>query len=334
MTRFLSAEDITELATHTVIMEAATAAARAHEAGRSVVAPRLDLELTTGFFRVMPGAVDQVMGVKVMTNVEGLGNRYLLLLYQQSDGELLAMLDADEVTRLRTAATTAVAAQILQPAPQTGLGMIGSGFEATGHLRTLARVWPLTSVAVHSPSRERREGFARRMSDELGIEVRAVATAREACAASPTLVLATKSREPVLNGSDLQAGMVVLSIGSTRPDLRELDRTTLARSAVLLVDDAEQVMSESGDIMDALEHEALEPRHLQTMGSALASADALTTNGDRDVLTFKSVGTAVQDLSLAAFLHQAAKDSGAGRELGELTRLKRFSANSGGSGGR
>ncbi len=326
MTLFLSGQDITRLGTHEVAIAAATAAATAEGSGRAESPPRLDVELPGGFLRVMPGFVDDVMGLKVMANVEGVGNRYMLLVYRQRDGELVAVLDADEITRLRTAATTAVAAQILQPEPQSEMGLIGSGFEATGHLRTMARIWPLERVAVHSPSPERRDAFASRMSEELGIDVVAVGTSAGACAAARTLVLATKSRQPVLDGDDLLSGTVVLSIGSTRPDLRELDRATLARTAVLLVDDATQVTLESGDVMDALEHEALVPDQLITMGAALASGRPLSQNGRQDVLTFKSVGTAVQDLALASALFDAACTLGVGRELGELTRLKPFAA--------
>lgn len=326
MTRFLTTEAITELATHELVMGAAVAAAQAETKGSSVAPPRLDVDLPRGFLRVMPGAVDEVMGLKVMTNVEGVGNRYLLLLYHQSDGELLALLDADEVTRLRTAATTVVAARILQPEPQIAIGLIGSGFEATGHVRALARIWPLERIAVHSPSPERRVAFAERMTAELEIDVRPVDTAAAACQAASTLVLATKSRSPVLDGADLPPGAVALSIGSTRPDLRELDRATLARTSVLLVDDARQVQLESGDVMDAIEHGALEQSQLVPIGAALAARSTPPLRDARDVLTFKSVGTAVQDLALASALYDAAVATGHGQELGELARLKPFAA--------
>jgi len=49
-------------------------------------------------------------------------------------------------------------------------------------------------------------------------------------------------------------------------------------------------------------------------------------DGERDVLTFKSVGTSVQDLALAGALCSAAEERGVGRELGELTRLKPFAS--------
>lgn len=324
MTRFLAATDIEALATHAVVMSAARVAAEAQADGTAHLPPRLDVDLPRGFFRVMPGAVGDLMGVKVMTNVEGVGNRYLLLLYHQSDGELLAVLDADEITRLRTAATTTLAATILQPVPQDELALIGSGFEATGHLRAMAQQWPLNRAYVYSPSAERRTAFANRMSEELGIEVVPLNSAAAACEAAGTVLLATKNRAPVISGQDLRAGAVVLSIGSTRPNLRELDRQTLARTAALLVDESRSVQLESGDIIDAMEHGALDRRQIISLGIALRGGGSLPARDGRDIFVFKSVGTIVQDLALANAILQKAGD--AGRDLGELTRLKPFSS--------
>ena len=320
MTRFLAAPDITEIATHDVVVAAARAAAEAEAEGTAHFPPRLDVDLPRGFFRVMPGAVGDLMGVKVMANVEGVGNRYLLLLYHQSNGELLALLDADEVTRLRTAGTTVLAGTILQPVPQSEIALIGSGFEATGHLRALARVWPLERVFVYSPSAERRAAFAAHMSEELGIEVVALDSRSEACGSADTVLLATKAREPVIDAGDLRQGAVVLSIGSTRPVLRELDRGTLARTAALVVDAVESVRLESGDIIDAIEHGALEADRMLSLGAALRAGEPPAREDGRDLLTFKSVGTVVQDLALAHAVLASA--NGAGRDLGELSRLK------------
>src|SRR3954447_8375192 len=252
MTLYLSSEDIRALASQDVLMAAARAAVDAERGGGAVIPPRLDVDLPTGFLRVMPAAMGTVMGVKVMTLVKGLGNRYLLLLYNQASGALVAVIDADEVTRLRTAAITALAGSMLAPAGTSRLGLLGSGFEAESHLRLLARVWPLEHVWVYSPTTLRREAFAARMSDELGVAVRAVTSAEEAVGEAPVSVLATKATKPVVDGSAFPEGAVVLSIGSTRPDLRELDRTALGRAGTLLVDDARQVRLESGDVIEAL----------------------------------------------------------------------------------
>lgn len=326
MTVFLDGADVRALATFDVTLRAARAGVESERAGRTVVPPRLDVDLEQGFLRVMPAAFDDVMGLKVMTLVRGLGTRYLILVYSQRDGSLIGALDADEVTRLRTAATTALAGSLLAPDGTSTLGLIGSGFEAEGHLRAFARLWPLERVRVYSRSAERREAFAARMSRELRLAVEPVASRDEALANAPVAVLATKATEPVVEGGDFRPGAVVLSIGSTRPDLRELDRGTLRRAAAVLVDDPRQVARESGDVIDALDSGAIEESRIVGMADprALPGSDALARDGDRDLLVFKSVGTAIQDLALATTLLDAAREQGRGRDLGELTRLKPF----------
>lgn len=325
VTLFLSANDVVALATPEVAMGSVRTVLAGERAGHTVLPPRLDVDLPNGFLRTMPAAINGVMGLKVMTLVKGLGTRYLVLVYDRTTGALIAMLDADEITRLRTAATTAVAGEMLvQDGQPSSIGLIGSGFEAEGHLRLLAAVWPLRRVRVFSPSPERREAFAARMTAQLGIEVRAVDSIDDAVSDSSVTVLATKSSTPVVDGAAFPQGTVVLSIGSTRPDLRELDGVSLRRAAILLVDDAAQVRRESGDIIEGLSSGALPEDRVVAM-SALGDLPSPSQDG-RDLLAFKSVGTAVHDLALATALIDAATAAGRGRELGELTHLKPFAA--------
>jgi ornithine cyclodeaminase/alanine dehydrogenase len=269
----------------------------------------------------MPAAVGDYSGLKIMTLARGIGNRYLLLLYSQVNGELLAILDADEVTRMRTAATTALAGSLLSPSGVSDLSIIGTGFEATGHLRAFAHMWPLSSVRVYSRSADRRVDFAERMSAELGIDVSPAVDVRSAVSGSKVTLLCTKSTIPVVSGEDFAPGAVVLSIGSTRPDLRELDLTTLRRSSVVLADDVQQVMTESGDIAEGLSTGALTADRIVSMAEWTGRRDDSDTT-DRDLLTFKSVGTAMQDLLLAAELVSSAQAAGVGKDLGELASLK------------
>lgn len=322
MTLFLDGADIRALATDEVCRAAARSALEAESAGRTQLPPRIDVPSDTGFIRTMPAVLDDVMGLKIMTLVRGVGNRYLVLLYEVATGDLVGMFDADELTRLRTATYTAVAAELMVPAPPRRLALLGSGFEAEGHLRALAALWPLQSVGVFSPSAERREAFAARMTDELGVPVDPAPSVAEAVADAEVVALATKATEPVLDGGTLPHGVTVLSIGSTRPDLRELDVATLRRSGTVVVDDPVQVLAESGDVMAACAAGALDPSRLVPVAAVARDRALLRTGPDRDLLTFKSVGTALQDLALARHVLDAARASGHGRDLGELARLK------------
>jgi alanine dehydrogenase len=326
VTLYLGADDIRALITQELALDAAWRSVRAEQVGEAVLPHRLDVDTANGFMRLMPAALGDVMGTKMMTVVRGTGNRYLLLLFSQENGELTAVLDAGELTRRRTAAVTVAAGQLLCPAGVEQLAVIGSGFEAEGHLSAFAEVWNLGAVRVYSPSAERREAFARRMADALGIEVTPVAEVAEAVEGMPAVVLATKAREPVVDGDAFAPGAAVLSIGSTRLDLRELDERAFERSAVVLVDNAEQVRSESGDVSSAIGCGAIEDRRLVPLSAAASDPGAIAIEDGRDLLTFKSVGTALQDLALAGELVEAAKASGRGRELGELAELKNMGA--------
>lgn len=320
MTLHLGSAAIRELCDPDLALQACRQVLDAERAGRARLPARLDVDVPTGFLRVMPAALGDHMGLKVMTLARGAGNRYLLLLYLQRTGELVAVLDADEITRLRTAATTVVAGELLHPAGTDRIGLIGTGFEAEGHLRAFAHAWRLRRVMVHGRSAERRTAFAERLSAETGVEVVPMDTAAKAVADAEVSVLCTKSTVPVVDGADFPSGAVVLSIGSTRLDLRELDSTALERSTVLLVDNAGQVRSESGDIAHGLSTGALSAERIVDM-SAWDPARAVP-DGGRDLRTFKSVGTALQDLALAVAVLERAHERGFGRELGELCALK------------
>ena len=320
MTLYLNSADVRSLCAQEVAFTAARSVVDAQRSGDYSLPPRIDTDTSHGFFRVMPAAVDGYAGVKIMTVAKGAGNRYLLLLYSQVSGDLVAILDADEVTRLRTAATTAVAGDLLVPGGVTELGLIGTGFEATGHLEAFHHLWDLSTVRVHSRSPEKREEFASRMSAKLGITVIPTADAGEVTAVSPVTLLCTKATVPVIDGSAIARGATLLSIGSTRPDLRELDLATLERASVILVDDAHQVSAESGDIQAGLETGAISLDQLVPMSEWATWSGSVSE--DRDLQVFKSVGTALQDITLAASLVAAAESAGRGRELGELAGLK------------
>jgi alanine dehydrogenase len=325
VTLFFNGEFIEKNVSQDIAMRAMEDCFDAEAAGKTQLPPRIDTPTGRGFIRVMPAVLDDVMGLKVMTLVEGLGNRYLVMLYDVATGSLLALFDADELTRLRTAAVTALAGIAMVEAPPTTLGLIGSGFEAVGHLRMCAHVWPLAKATVYSPNPERRARFAAAMSHELGIEVVAEASVDETVRDQPVVVLATKAKQPVLDGTKLAPGCVVLSIGSTRLDLRELDQPAVGRASMIVADDPQMIQLESADIAESITAGILDPRQIVAL-SAFRRGGRPAAAGTGDLTIFKSVGTALQDLALARMLYRDDATRSGATELEELTRLKPFSA--------
>lgn len=325
MTLLLSGDDVAALTTDEIAFDAMRQAFAEEAAGRTVLPIRIDTSSEHGFFRVMPAVLGDVMGCKIMTLVEGMGTRYLVLVCDVRTGAVRALVDADELTKARTAATTVLAASYLVPEPPEVVGVLGTGFEAKGHLRALVRRWGLRGARVFSRSEANRARFVLEMSQELGIEVTPFETPEQVVAEVPVTLLATKSRVAVVDGDAFPPGAVLLSIGSTRLDLFELDRRAFERAACVVVDATAQVLEESGDVRAAVDDGILTERDLVPLAALVAGEATLPTpDAERDLLVFKSAGTALQDLALARELTRRAADSGLGRDIGEASRLKPF----------
>ena len=201
------------------------------------------------------------------------------------------------------------------PEPIRELGLFGSGHEASGHAEVFKEVFPeLERIVVHSPRAERREAFADRYSELLGIDIVPVEDPAEA-AVLPVVVLATKAREVVARADWLRPGTLVLSIGSTRHDLRELDAAAFARARWCVGDSPEQLAIESGDVMAALEGGYLRDERLIKLSDVVAGRRRVEWPPD-DLLIFKSVGTALQDLAVSNAVHKAGRAAGRGLDLG------------------
>jgi ornithine cyclodeaminase/alanine dehydrogenase-like protein (mu-crystallin family) len=129
-----------------------------------------------------------------------------------------------------------------------------------------------------------------------------------------------KSTETVVYGRWLKPGCHVNSVGTARRDQREIDPETFARSAAIVVDTKEGVLGEAGDAVAA--RDVLETKQVDEL-SALVVGKARGRASDSEITLFKSVGTGIQDIALAAVIYQRAKERGLGTDIGEFPYLKR-----------
>ena len=171
-----------------------------------------------------------------------------VLLFEGEHGGLRAILDATEVTAIRTAAVSGVATRLLARQGGGDLAILGSGVQARTHLEAMLAVRRIRRVRVWSPTAEKRERFAEREGRRHGITVEPVATAREAVAGADLICTTTSSREPVLEGQWLAPGTHVNAVGSSIKSARELDTAAVVRSR-LFVDRRESTLNEAGDFL-------------------------------------------------------------------------------------
>jgi ornithine cyclodeaminase/alanine dehydrogenase-like protein (mu-crystallin family) len=236
---------------------------------------------------------------------------YLIALFDQQTMALTALIDGNRVTGLRTAATAALAVDRLTPQRPLRVGVIGAGFEARGALECLAAVRQIQSVRVFSPTPASRERFAEGFRPAL--EIAAVESAVAAVQDADVVLCAARSRDetPVLRGAWLPAGATVVSLGSTLPEQREVDEETMARAVCIVADMPEEVAHDTGDAMAATRAGIDLSAKLVPL-SELVSGRLTPRHATSDIVLYKSVGSALQDIVIAEMLLAKARLQGRG----------------------
>ena len=256
------------------------------------------------------------MGAKLIARSRGLGVSYLLPLWEQDTGDLVALIDAKHITALRTAGTSAVAVDRLAPRRPLTVAVLGSGGEARAHVEALAAVRSIAELRIFSPTAANRERFAQWCAAALGLRATAAASPATAVAAADLVVAAARSHDetPILQGEWLQPGATVVSIGSTLPEQRKVDPETVRRSTLIVADVPGEVSDETGDMIAAREAGVALDDKLVALADLVQGRCAGRT-GEADVVMFKSVGSALQDLAVAELCLELALEQGAGTQL-------------------
>ena len=274
--------------------------ALSHEAaGKTLVSPKYVTDFDGGSMRMLFAADYQAgyFATKAYHNIRGVGVRYVVSLYRLKDGELLVLLDGQLITDLRTGAASGVIARKVPLSGPVSLGLIGSGNQSRTQLESLATVYRLESAVVYSPTAANRVTFAREMSAKLGIPVTAVDSAEAAVRGRAVVAAASSSRStvPVLRGAWLEQCRLLCAVGNTRPQFAEVD-VRCFRDAGLVVVDSSHAIEEAGDLRQAVESGAMPEAKRATLAQIVTGAITVPREG---LVTFKSVGTALQDLALA-----------------------------------
>jgi len=289
--------------------------------------PVMWLPERVGALGMMPGYLGTIdtLGVKTITVFPGnAGTEFdshqgAVMLFDAADGHLRAVIDATEITAIRTAAASAVATDLLARPDASVLAIIGSGVQAASHIEAMPLVRPIEEIRLWSRSAEN----ARRLVNSAaagGPRISAFSSVAEAVAGADIVCTATAAADPVLSGAWLEPGMHINAVGSSVPVARELDGAAMARSR-LFVDRRESTVNEAGDYLMALEEGAIQEGHIVAeIGEVLIGA-AEGRRRDDDITLFESLGLAIEDIAAGDLVYRNAVTSGAGTRL-ELGGLR------------
>jgi ornithine cyclodeaminase/alanine dehydrogenase-like protein (mu-crystallin family) len=306
---YLTEEDVEAVCTIADALEAVEGSFRRQAAGEIDNRPRYRLRLDDGRLAVM-AAADLGMGVAgVKTYAAGPGGaKFVLVLFDATRHDVLAVIEADVLGRLRTGAASGVAAKYLAPSGATSLGVIGCGRQAETQVAAIRVVVPrITSTVVYCRDPERREAFAHATGAD-------AAESHQEAAAQDVVVTITTSRDPVLRGEWLRTGALVCAAGANVSRSRELDNAVLERAAFVCCDSREDAKLESGDLIEPVAQGVLDWLEVHELCEVVAG-DVAGRQSDDDIVVFKSNGIAAWDVAAGTAAVTLARERGIGLEL-------------------
>ncbi len=294
---------------------AVEAALRKMALEEAVAVPRSRCQTDHVMLHVLAAAAKTlgVIGLKAYTTSRTEA-RFHVTIYDGKTGEMLAILQADHLGRMRTGAASGVATKHLARTDAATCGIFGTGKQARTQLLGVSRVRKLSHAVVYSPNAERRNTFAKEMSAEVGVEVVPVERPEEAARGLDVICTATSAREPILFGEWLSPGQHINVIGSNFLGKTEIDVDVIKRATLITIDSKDQGRQEAGDLVSALDQGVIGWSDVTELGRVVAMR-VPGRQSPSDLTVFKSLGLGLEDIAVAFRVYQKAKAAGVGTWL-------------------
>ena len=228
----------------------------------------------------------------------------VIALFDAESGEVLALMDSIEITALRTAAASAVAARHLAPVGGHRLTIIGCGTQGQHHVRAMLCVRPVSHIRLFDRDRSAAERLARVLAAEIAVEVEVVDDHRAASRDSDIVVTCTPAREPILDVGDLPAGGFVAAVGADSEDKQEITARAMARCAIV-VDIIDQC-AVIGELHHAIAAGVMAREDVRADLATVVSGRAGDRFAQGETVLFDSTGTALEDVAAAAIVYERA----------------------------
>lgn len=314
---YLSGSDVAAALDHVDVVGAVAAALAAHGRGETILPAEayLGWEHDGEALRslAMPAAVDSAPGVKIINaNPANPGRGLprasgLTVLFDPASGRPLCVMEGARISCLRTAAVTAIAAELLAVAPVERLALIGAGALARCHLELLPpRLPQLREIRVYDRERKRAESLA----TSLATSVTVSDSAEQAIRGAGLIVTVTTTTRPYLRYDWLRPGGLLVNVSLDDP-LPEV----FLRADKVFVDDWNLIAADEHRLLGRLLREGTIARADDgELGRLLAGTQQGRSHPD-EIIVVNPFGLAIEDLAVAEQVYAFATASGLGTSL-------------------
>jgi ornithine cyclodeaminase/alanine dehydrogenase-like protein (mu-crystallin family) len=320
--RVLRAAEVRALLPMTECVELMRRTMIALSEGRAVAPLRSVMAMpgARGMLGNMPGylADPECFGVKLVSlmprNEPGRYSSHLglVLLFESEHGCPVGILDAAEITAIRTAAVSGLATRLLARPDAGDLAILGAGEQARSHLEAMLAVRPLRRIRVWARDRAKAEVFAGTEGARHGVAIETAGSVPQAVAGADIICTLTKAREPILLGDWISRGAHLNVVGSSIAAAAEIDTAAVAQSH-FFVDCRNSTVNEGGEYLRALRCGAISAAHIAAEIGEVANGTHPGRTSRDEVTLYKSLGVAPQDLASAHYVLDKARAAGIGQ---------------------
>jgi len=320
---FLSTRDVRELLTIDECTAAVEDAFRLQGEGKTLPSAVLGLHVSNGGFHVKAGVLSlsrNYFAAKVNANFPDNPSRFVLptiqglvILCDANNGAPLAVVDSRDLTALRTAAATAVAAKYLAR-PDSGIVTIcGCGTQGRAQLVALTHMFPLRAVFAYDKNPQQASVFAGELSAKLNLPITASHDLADSIRRSDICVTCTTSHEPFIGETDVGPGLFIAAVGADNAHKQEIHAAVMARSKIVC-DVIEQCAS-MGDLHHALNAGTVKAEDVHGELGEIVASRKPGRESVEEVIVFDSTGMALQDVAATALIYEKAIREEAGTVL-------------------
>jgi len=317
--KLISASDVDRLLDMETCIELMAAIQKALSSGETRIPLRTTLGLAEDLapaaesLLLMPGRLDQVFGVKLLSLFpDNPASGYpaiqgVIVLFEAEHGVPVALVNAASVTAIRTAAASAVATRALANSHTPVLALLGYGVQAASHLQAMCAVRDIETVLVWGPDPERAADFARRHRQR-DLQIAAVAHPADAVRKADLICAVSAASEPVIHESWLQPGVHINLVGAHSANTREADSATVSNASVY-TEVTEFALAESGDLLLAIADGDMTSADIRGEIGEVLLERAIGRQSPDERTIYISLGNVAQDLAAAGYVYDVSERS-------------------------
>ena len=242
-----------------------------------------------------------------------------MLLMDDKNGEVIALMDGSFITKFRTGAASGAAFRLFARKDAKVGCLIGTGGQADCQLEAMLAACELDEVRIVARDFAKTEKFVAELSERFkgcGAKLVAYSDADEAVDGADVIVVVTVSTEPVFDAKRVKKGAVVSGVGSYTAEMNEIDPELFKIADKIYFDSKDACIAESADIQIPLKEGIVTDDDLTGDIGEFALGEVVGRESDDEIIIFKNVGLGILDLVIAKLIYDKAKDRKVGVRWG------------------